>query len=393
MALSIANQIALDDALVAPTDRLKIGKCNLRLSSDITSKEATLQFFVYLKLEFLWGMYNKKSVVDYAFLLWEDFIFKIETKKVRRGQLRFVLSCGSPNSSCNYVMGKDPSIREETRMKSSVVRGFLPVALTQRGHPQIRILQRVLRYWTLQNNSSLDKKKHEWKANTDAITNRSFQLPQETEDRNRKQKTSEMENISEAMKELGVTTGVPDAPEYDFRGKKEEDDKHGRLMRHESEKMMMLDTDEVDYSISSSDETPRDGEDDDEEEEHSAWNRTGGPKSQDLSLKRFLLANPAPVGEKLLQLQMSLKDLQTIEFETGIQDEQEEEEVQHFPDWFQQPTRLPSPDHAWNKTVPAIQETVQPWLSNLAQQTPRESFDELKRFYILTSTPFVLKPD
>ncbi|GKG36735.1 hypothetical protein Tco_0446908, partial [Tanacetum coccineum] len=34
-------------------------------------------------------------------------------------------------------------------------------------------------------------------------------------------------------------------------------------------------------------------------------------------------------------------------------------------------------DHAWNKTVPAVQETVQPWLSNLAQQDPRESFDEL----------------
>ncbi|GJX26997.1 hypothetical protein Tco_0233293 [Tanacetum coccineum] len=37
------DQIALDDALVAPADRLKIGKCNLRLSSDVTSKEATLQ--------------------------------------------------------------------------------------------------------------------------------------------------------------------------------------------------------------------------------------------------------------------------------------------------------------------------------------------------------------
>ncbi|GJY75588.1 hypothetical protein Tco_0480704 [Tanacetum coccineum] len=45
MALSIADQIALDDALVAPADRLKIGKCNLRLSYEITSKEATLQEF------------------------------------------------------------------------------------------------------------------------------------------------------------------------------------------------------------------------------------------------------------------------------------------------------------------------------------------------------------
>ncbi|GJX02940.1 hypothetical protein Tco_0188856 [Tanacetum coccineum] len=43
MEISMADQIALDDALVAPDNRLKIGKCNLRLSSDVTSKEATLQ--------------------------------------------------------------------------------------------------------------------------------------------------------------------------------------------------------------------------------------------------------------------------------------------------------------------------------------------------------------
>ncbi|GJW34000.1 hypothetical protein Tco_0054032 [Tanacetum coccineum] len=61
------------------------------------------------------------------------------------------------------------------------------------------------------------------------------------------------------------------------------------------------------------------------------------------------------------------------EFETGVHDEQAEEEVQHLPDWFQQPTRLPSPDHAWNKSVPAVHESVQPWLSNLARrQDPRE---------------------
>ncbi|GJX99686.1 hypothetical protein Tco_0356705 [Tanacetum coccineum] len=66
------------------------------------------------------------------------------------------------------------------------------------------------------------------------------------------------------------------------------------------------------------------------------------------------------------------------EFETGVHDEQAKEEVHHLPDWFQQPKRLPSPDYAWNKSVPAVHESVQPWLSNLAKiQDPRESFDEL----------------
>ncbi|GJR44245.1 hypothetical protein Tco_1312348 [Tanacetum coccineum] len=72
------------------------------------------------------------------------------------------------------------------------------------------------------------------------------------------------------------------------------------------------------------------------------------------------------------------KHQHTRDCETGVHDEQADEEVQHLPDWFQQPTRLPSPDHAWNKSVPATHESVQPWLSNLARrQDPRETFDEL----------------
>ncbi|GJS85667.1 hypothetical protein Tco_0752208 [Tanacetum coccineum] len=38
-----AQQKALDDALVAPTDRLEFGKCNMRLKTDIKPKEATFQ--------------------------------------------------------------------------------------------------------------------------------------------------------------------------------------------------------------------------------------------------------------------------------------------------------------------------------------------------------------
>nr|GEU41507.1 copia protein [Tanacetum cinerariifolium] len=39
------QQKALDDKLVTPSNRLKIGKCNLRLSSNLNSKEPTLQVF------------------------------------------------------------------------------------------------------------------------------------------------------------------------------------------------------------------------------------------------------------------------------------------------------------------------------------------------------------
>ncbi|GJZ13727.1 hypothetical protein Tco_0548957 [Tanacetum coccineum] len=228
MALSIADQIALDDALVAPADRLRIGKCNLRLSSDVTSKEATLQVvYDVLKLtpfykafqvtadapeiymqefwasayvhnrsvrfkmnnkkhiigleqfrdilqicprvgnkksfaavinkclcgtpsydslrlsqaQILWGMYNKKSV-DYAYLLWEDFIFKIENKKETK-----------------VAIGTTPVLIHVTTI--NVILGMKPLSSTGLS----------CRY----------KRKHE-EANTDASLNGSLHCPQGKDD-------------------------------------------------------------------------------------------------------------------------------------------------------------------------------------------------------------------
>ncbi|GJT57022.1 hypothetical protein Tco_0992076, partial [Tanacetum coccineum] len=66
------------------------------------------------------------------------------------------------------------------------------------------------------------------------------------------------------------------------------------------------------------------------------------------------------------------------EFETGATEDQLVDETPRPSDWFQIPTRLPSPDRDWNKTLPVDHEPVQPWLSNLAREEgSRESFDEL----------------
>nr|GFA38265.1 hypothetical protein [Tanacetum cinerariifolium] len=43
MDMKIDQQVALDEALVPHASRLRIGKGNFRLRSDITSKESTLQ--------------------------------------------------------------------------------------------------------------------------------------------------------------------------------------------------------------------------------------------------------------------------------------------------------------------------------------------------------------
>ncbi|GJX91855.1 hypothetical protein Tco_0345181 [Tanacetum coccineum] len=184
MDIIIAKQIALDGALVAPANRLKIGKSNLRLSSDLKSKEATLQVFwataivhhhsIRFKMnnkkhivnfeyfremlqicpklpnqqfeellfeeaiitflrdlghsvinkclsgkstgydslrlsqaQILWGMYHQKKV-DYAYLLWEDFVYQVENKNVKRSNEMYY-----PRFTkviVNFFMTKDQSI-------------------------------------------------------------------------------------------------------------------------------------------------------------------------------------------------------------------------------------------------------------------------------------------
>nr|GFA68082.1 retrovirus-related Pol polyprotein from transposon TNT 1-94 [Tanacetum cinerariifolium] len=128
MATTLDQQVALDDALVPSAQRLQIGRSNFRLPSDIQSKEPTLQvvydvlrnspfFRAFLvtadvpeicicrnsgqqqnfintlfalkwtpestlrisQAQILWGLYHGSNI-DYAYLIWEDFVYQVEHK-------------------------------------------------------------------------------------------------------------------------------------------------------------------------------------------------------------------------------------------------------------------------------------------------------------------------
>ncbi|GJR92843.1 hypothetical protein Tco_0265017 [Tanacetum coccineum] len=231
MALSMAESIALNDALWLLADRLRIGTLQsfvIRMSqskeanpssiNDVLKPQSFLQCLpIYTTLSRLrsFGMYNKKNI-DYAYLLWEDFIFKIENKSTKKGSAMYY-----PRFTkivVNYVMEKDPSIPRRNKTIPPKTKG--------------------------------SKKK----ANTDAIPKQKAPTaPKEKKSGKRKQKTTELENISEAdlteAEQLkiaikrsrqethsshasgsgadegtGVTPGVPDAPDYDSEDNDQEDD-------------------------------------------------------------------------------------------------------------------------------------------------------------------------
>ncbi|GJX76781.1 hypothetical protein Tco_0323592 [Tanacetum coccineum] len=69
MDITRPQKIALDDALVAPANRLKIGKSNLQLSSNLNSKEATLQATAIIHHHSIrFKMNNKKHIVNLEYL-------------------------------------------------------------------------------------------------------------------------------------------------------------------------------------------------------------------------------------------------------------------------------------------------------------------------------------
>nr|GEZ03991.1 copia protein [Tanacetum cinerariifolium] len=116
MDMTIDQQVALDEALVPHASRLRIGKSNFRLISDITSKESTLQVeydvlrltsfykeflvtadtfdelpFEEQILTFLRYLRHSGEIkkitdmnVDFAYLLLEDFVYQVEHKDAKK---------------------------------------------------------------------------------------------------------------------------------------------------------------------------------------------------------------------------------------------------------------------------------------------------------------------
>nr|GFB67735.1 hypothetical protein [Tanacetum cinerariifolium] len=65
------------------------------------------------------------------------------------------------------------------------------------------------------------------------------------------------------------------------------------------------------------------------------------------------------------------------EYETGADDQPIIQSSQH-PEWFSQQQKPPTLDREWNKTLPAVHESIQLWISDLAKQSDcRSSFNEL----------------
>nr|GEX50303.1 hypothetical protein [Tanacetum cinerariifolium] len=107
MDMTIDQQVALDEALVPHASRLRIGKSNFCIKSDISSKESTLQlaydvlrltpfynaFLVIadvseIYMQEFWAIttvhHHSIRNIDFAYLLWKDLVYQVEHKDAKK---------------------------------------------------------------------------------------------------------------------------------------------------------------------------------------------------------------------------------------------------------------------------------------------------------------------
>ncbi|GJV40655.1 hypothetical protein Tco_1419095 [Tanacetum coccineum] len=94
-------------------------------------------------------------------------------------------------------------------------------------------------------------------------------------------------------------------------------------------------------------------DDKDEDEEPSAGSNRG-------SKRRRAGKEPKSTTEEPIHADKDLEEPAHQEFDTGFTEDQPVDETTQHPDWFQKPTKPPTPDRDWNKTLPAKHGPVQP---------------------------------
>nr|GEY64227.1 hypothetical protein [Tanacetum cinerariifolium] len=88
-------------------------------------------------------------------------------------------------------------------------------------------------------------------------------------------------------------------------------------------------------------------------------------------------ASESALAEEPIQTTSQMEEPPHPEFDTGAEDQPIVQSSQH-PEWFSQQQTPPSLDRDWNKTMPTIHRSIQPWISEVMKRSDsRSSFNEL----------------
>nr|GEV44055.1 hypothetical protein [Tanacetum cinerariifolium] len=131
---TIEQQVAMDEALILSAQRVPGQSFD-----EPPFEEEILAFIRFLRhsvpirtlTDILWGLYHKRNV-DYAYLMWEDFVYQVEHKNQKKSNEMYY-----PRFTkviIHHFMSKDPSIRKRNKVNWHYVRDdfmFFTIKLTK----------------------------------------------------------------------------------------------------------------------------------------------------------------------------------------------------------------------------------------------------------------------
>ncbi|GJT67674.1 hypothetical protein Tco_1019154 [Tanacetum coccineum] len=91
-------------------------------------------------------------------------------------------------------------------------------------------------------------------------------------------------------------------------------------------------------------------------------------KSKEGSKSHRTSTGKSAQAEEPIHADEDLEEPAHQEFDTGFTEDQPVDKTTQHHDWFQNPTKPPTPDRDWNKTLPTAHGPIQPWISNLARK-------------------------
>nr|GEZ10510.1 hypothetical protein [Tanacetum cinerariifolium] len=144
MDTTIDQQVAMDEALVPHARRLRIGRSNFRLGSirnltdvNINKLHQPWRSFAAIiskcligkslgydslrlsQAQIIWGLYHKRNV-NFAYMMWEDFVYQVEHKDTKKSNEIYYLRF--KKVIIHHFMSKDPSIPKRNKVNWHYVR-------------------------------------------------------------------------------------------------------------------------------------------------------------------------------------------------------------------------------------------------------------------------------
>ncbi|GJZ23769.1 hypothetical protein Tco_0561228 [Tanacetum coccineum] len=353
-----AQQQALDDELVAPADRLKIGKSNLRLSSILKSKEPTLQVALdALKLTLFYHAFEISADVPEIYM--QEDMLKIYPKLPGQifkeppleeeilsfirdlrhtGEIKFLSDVNIPKpKTTKKKADSESSPKTKSTQASKGLTVLSEVALTEAQQMKIAIER-----------SKIQTHSSHASGSGDGVDIQS-KVPDE-----------QQQNISGTNEGAGDKPKVPDVPEYRLESEEEswtysqgEDDEDNS--EHDSENNND-DEDDDQENVSGETESDNDGDD-----------FVHPNLSTYVGIKRLLEVTTAQYcshqksTDKSSQIEEPIHTVEDSkepahqEFDTGFTKDQPVDDTTQHPDWFQTTSAKhePTPDCDCNKTLPA----------------------------------------